>query len=207
MLALLHRRNFVFSSNVNSHNVIFDIDGKRVGFAPSSCKYEDYGQKAGSTVPTAQPTTPEERSAGKSCDSKTGELVPLDLCTARCKEVNVSTAYIVEGQQRWADRCFPSTVVETRACHVACSKDNVVISAPVSILCPEAPWTECYKSCKQYRTIQRANGPNEKCAAGVTVDSRPCYSGVCPVNTGQFAARHEVVSSNKLIFRRLLDLH
>lgn len=168
------------------------MDGKKVGFSPSTCKYEDFGERV-TSQPTFQPSrqvqSPNVPSEPPSCQR--GLLYPIDECSAFCNEKNSSVNYVAEGTQRWADKCIPPTKEETRNCHVSCSVDNRVISAQKSILCPADTWTECTRvishgqsSCQQSRLKKNPVSPGGACAKSSSVEQRSCYAGSCPVSSG-----------------------
>jgi hypothetical protein len=179
---------------MSSHNVIFDIDGKRVGFAPSSCKYEDFAAKltvSPSPAPTRAaiitPAKPNGSPPTPATCAVAGVMVPVDECTAVCNAKNASESYSAAGTQKWSDKCFPPTRIEDRPCHLSCSSDNRLIAAPVSLLCPEAPWSECSQQCVQTRTVQVASQPGAACNKRESRQvSRPCYASSCPINDGDY---------------------
>lgn len=178
---------------VPSHNVIFDIDGKRVGFAPSSCKYEDFAPRvtqAPSPAPTRAsifaPNRPDAAPSVPAACAVAGIMMPMDECTATCNVKNSTESYTAVGTQKWSDKCYPPTRVENRPCHVSCSSDHRLIAAPVSILCPENPWSECGKQCVQTKTVQTASQPGGPCKKETKQISRPCYASGCPINDGDY---------------------
>lgn len=173
-----------YSHLYNSYNVIFDPDGQRIGFAQSTCKYEQFADRV-THSPSQKPTRSFENPKNGSDECKVrGIMQPLDECNAKCDLESPTHNYVAVGQQRWADKCTLSTDIESRDCHIACSIENGIVSAPISILCPEAPWLECSKTCKQAKIVKNPLKIGGECAKASQTVYRPCFTGKCPVERG-----------------------
>jgi hypothetical protein len=189
---------------MNGYNVIFDHDHKRVGFAKSDCKYEDFVSKETlrpSQLPTAaptksgetpRPTTTAEKTAASGGDS--GKKGKDDgkcasrfsgRCSATCRKES-GTHYMQAGEQPSEEPCdSDGHLLETprsasKACHQPCDGASIVRGKPE---CPERPWSECKRECVQSRLFPNS----EELAAGkchYITQTRPCYSDSCPLNNG-----------------------
>lgn len=192
---------------MNGYNVIFDHDRKRVGFAKSDCKYEDFVVKETlmPTVPptplptevgsTANPTTaesgnssPDSSGASKKKPKKTDNTcapIPTSKCTASCRKESGSH-YMQSGTQAVSEPCdADGHTLETpkssnKPCNQPCEGTHLVRGVPD---CPEKAWSECGHECVQSREFPNS----EELTAGTchyTTQTRPCYSGACPIHDG-----------------------
>ncbi len=190
---------------MNGYNVIFDHDRKRVGFAKSDCKYEDFMIKETlepTVIPTPSPTkvgaTPEptmpptdETSGGSGGKKKSKPTIDkcastaTTKCTASCRRES-GTHYMQAGTQSVVEPCdtdghiLESPKSQTKACNQPCEGTLMVRGSPE---CPERAWGECGRECVQSRQF-----PNSEELSGgkchYSTQTRPCYSGSCPLNDG-----------------------
>ncbi len=183
---------------MNNYNVIFDPDNNRVGFAKSSCKFEDYvipQTHAPTPVPTRSPTTAGEPNKPTNTPYNPLDcLVPIDECSARCTE---SKSFISIGTQAYNNHCnLANFSTYSRDCGIACSNGQIVRGDP---LCPEKPWSECNKSCIQTRSVPSEGVARKMRQRGLLnhtmmaqnqcnyqQQSRSCYTGSCPIIDGDY---------------------
>eukprot|EP01038_Epipyxis_sp_PR26KG_P007871 gene7871-10685_t len=186
---LTEKEGAVLGANfMNGYNVVFDQDGKRVGFAKSSCNYEEY------TPPlTETPTKAPVPIPGKPIPPKIipvqghnmsieCALVAYSQCTARCDR-NVS-AYASSGKQMWASPCNPSDIYEARDCSENCSYYSAVRGDP---RCPDRGWSDCTHGCVQSKSSVPLTEPlllHNKC--NYRQQTSTCYYGSCPIDDGDY---------------------
>lgn len=187
---------------MNGNNVIFDSEGKRIGFSPSVCKYEDFGiplTRKPTSKPTSSnrpPTSPDDDDFEDNDDNNipcVSRLVPTEPCSALCTSTN---AYIAVGTQKWADVCgnptYPGTGVKT--CHESCVAGKPVRGNP---FCYEKPWTQCDEKCTQSRSLPTFHGESppinetydekdSKCGTQYAKQSRLCYTNKCAMADGDY---------------------
>ena len=146
---------------MNGHNVIFDADHGKVGFAKSNCKYEEYAKvvtPVPTVVPTKRPSTSGNEGHGLDVDDDDTTvcvpgLIPVTECSASCDDAT-SASYIAEGNQTYVDRCelksgSSATPPVTKLCHMPCSGRSLSRGNPS---CTDTPWSDCSKKrCEQYR--------------------------------------------------------
>ena len=171
---------------MSGYNVIFDVDGAKVGFSKSECKYEDYVETPTINVlPTRQPTTfsTGANSSTPGCSGVPGAgLVAISECTARCSDLS-SPAYTASGSQVFVDPCSKTpTASITKACHQPCNLNKVVRGDPK---CPTKAWLECSKSCIQSRAAPYAEDL-AKGSCKYTQQTRTCNTGDCPTADGDY---------------------
>ncbi len=188
---------------MNGYNVIFDRDQQRVGFAKSDCKYDDFVIKK--TLPPVVAPTPAPTKVGATHAPTTAEQKAKDSkkkrsgspsedpcatkastqCTAKCRK-EAGAAYMQSGEQTILEPCdsdkhtldTPSSSV--KACNQPCVGSAMVRGKPE---CPEKAWGACQHQCVQSRQFPSS----EELSRGVchyVTQTRPCYSGECPLNDG-----------------------
>ncbi|KAJ1438815.1 aspartic peptidase domain-containing protein [Ochromonadaceae sp. CCMP2298] len=162
----------VLGSNfMSGRNVIFDADGGRVGFAVSTCNYEDFDPNEINIIKPA-------KLPGDCVPTQ----VPLNECTAYCDKQDA--AYVAVGEQKWGNKCDssaapPSTV---RPCSQNCSVNTAVRGNPE---CPDKPWTDCTHACLKSRQVVPSTDPlmvKGKC--NYHLQTSTCYAGMCPILDG-----------------------
>lgn len=145
-------------------NVIFDPELLRIGFASSSCTYEDYSMEPDVDVPgfpNNAPTMPES--------------LKYEECTAACTNLAAKQNYLAAGFQVVKDTTTGKS--SSLPCHVACDTQGREVRGDPS--CPDSPWSECSSSCVQYRTTA-------KDVCQIQRESKACTVGSCPVEEGDF---------------------
>jgi hypothetical protein len=194
---------------MNGHNVIFDVNGKRVGFARSNCKYEDY---ALTLPPTAAPTKAPVDAGNNEGDDASGKpedcegFIATSACSAHC-DIE-SGFYVQTGNQTFIRKCTEQTPeFKDVECHVPCNGHRLSRRNPS---CTDSQWTECSRSCKQFRSVADSASSTTKASQKITLRSdgkvnydrrrrldsaaacvnhtvdRSCYTGSCPIKDGDY---------------------
>lgn len=135
-----------------------------MGFASSSCEYEDFTVEPDVDVPgfpNKAPAMP--------------ECLQYAECTAACTNLAAKENYLASGWQEVRDTCKGTK--STVACHVSCDTAGKEVRGVFS--CPDSPWSECSSSCTQYRTTSDRSCKTQR-------ESRTCTVGSCPVEEGDF---------------------
>lgn len=189
----------VLGSNfMTGYNVIFDSAETRVGFAPSSCNYEEFAPvdtSAGNAGPALV-----DPSSGGACTSS--EMVPTSECTATCNRNE--SAYMSTGTQQWKRMCSvasdtglssdPDSTgalstdpkdVEERPCLESCSFSKIVRGNPE---CPDRPWTDCTHGCVKSRQTVPSTGllKDKRGHCNYRLQTSTCYAGICPLQDGDY---------------------
>jgi hypothetical protein len=145
------------------HNIIFDAQGGRVGFAKSTCNYLEFAPvvtDSPTAKPVASPTNNNKDNKDKVNVVEGPECDPLGLtaytaCTASCDR-NDTVAYVSTGKQQFIPACpLPSgvslpTAITTRDCSENCSRTHSVRG---NALCPDTAWSECTHGCIMSRKV------------------------------------------------------
>lgn len=189
---LSERQGAVLGANfMNGYNVIFDAEGGRIGFAKSTCNYEEFAPVL-SSAPTPSPTKAagEEASGGSrptECSSNTREFTPYTPCSARCDQ-NIS-AYLAHGEQNFIDQC--DGTITRRPCTESCAYKHISRSPDsVAGACPDQPWSECTHACFMTRSVVPVGEPlflhdgSKRCA--YVTQTATCYAGLCPRQDGDY---------------------
>lgn len=122
---------------MSGHNVIFDPDGRRVGFAKSECKYEEYAIVQAQS-PILKLATSSNLSRSDYRDGCVSKFVPISSCSAKCNDASLSS-YTAVGTQVLANSCTQSNIsTNLKPCHQPCSYLNAVRG---DAKCPNGPWT------------------------------------------------------------------
>eukprot|EP00602_Paraphysomonas_sp_CaronLab_P002359 CAMPEP_0185031664 /NCGR_PEP_ID=MMETSP1103-20130426/19253_1 /TAXON_ID=36769 /ORGANISM="Paraphysomonas bandaiensis, Strain Caron Lab Isolate" /LENGTH=700 /DNA_ID=CAMNT_0027567257 /DNA_START=346 /DNA_END=2449 /DNA_ORIENTATION=- len=162
-------------------NIIFDDYHQKVGFASSSCRYEDY-EDIEVTPPASVFTMPPiPAPVPLPVDSNNCTLSPTGYCTATCRR-NVGTKpkpYVMLGNQSFFDDCTFKEI--QKPCREFCRSDNTIARGP-SLKCLNTVWSECDHHCKQTRMV--ATGNEKKCKMKKEV--RSCTTDNCPKNLEDF---------------------
>ena len=187
----------VLGANVmNGHDVLFDPEGKRLGFALSDCVFappvpppvtvsdpkkdssESKVATSASSPPVATPATAGLRPLIIHYD---WEMLPLHPCSARCN-LKLGREYRVNGTQGWVNPgMFGSWRGSgNRTCTIGCSANDVPLPAS-DPSCTSSAWSECSHSCEQTRTLAIRDGTIE-CSR--RIEKRPCQVGACTPNRG-----------------------
>jgi hypothetical protein len=190
----------VLGSNfMNRFNIIFDSDGQRLGFAQSTCNYDQHIAATNPFPGTAvDPMTPPpilEDGPGGSSSGEGGEercvLKPLEYCTASCSLRHAGKSYVSTGNQSFLNECTKAR--EEVPCQEFCHKDNT-LARGVEINCLSTPWTECDTHCKQYRTLA-SSGTTAVATSGSGTgggscerikQERDCHVDDCPLTSEDF---------------------
>lgn len=164
---------------MRGRNIIFDSDGGRVGFALSSCKYEDYEgiPFVPPEPPMVLPPLPVPIDLPK--DKNNCTMEPAGYCTAVCNETS-DKSYQVSGVQTFYDEC--TNQYEKRTCIEFCRNDNT-LARGVSYDCIDSHWSECDHTCNQHREVAYISKEN-KCSH--KKEERSCATDLCPQDTKDF---------------------
>lgn len=166
----------VLGANVmTGHEVVFDPDGARVGFAESACDLSESPRHARLQLAEAE--------AGPSASS----VRPLGPCSARC-EGNGSW-HRAEGTQLWPAPHALATLTgagEARPCSALCWRGALLPLPPAQNLTrgdppcfPEA-WSDCSSECSQTRSYASLSAGS--CVR--TEERRQCRVFRCPTRGG-----------------------
>ena len=178
----------------------------RLGFAKSTCKYEDYLDKGGPTTPgeggggktgggKKHPKPPPPLTPGTTTANATCSIQPSTPCSASCDGIAANKGTLVLGTQTWVNTCKNTTAVGdgTRNCHVPCYGPKIVRGDPS---CPDLAWSECNKACLQTRKIVKppssssttpfSTSAEDGGSCKYTTESRVCYAAACPVADGDY---------------------
>ena len=183
----------VLGANVmNGHDVLFDPEAKRVGFAISDCTYT----QPPAPIPGAIVSSVENPVVSSVPLHKSGpedaNLSPLYLnfdrgfhpvapCSARCN-LNLGREYRANGTQIWAHSGVVGILRGTlnRTCTVGCSAINTPLPAS-DPSCISSAWGECNDACSQSRN-QAVRDMQGKCH--YKNERRPCKVGACSPRKG-----------------------
>ncbi len=148
---------------MKNHDILFDNENPRIGFARANCKYAELQEKKKTTL----------------CILK-NEVVRVKTCNATCTDVtNTNSILYAMGYEQWADQytdesdqeCPP---IETKPCPCAmnCGNRKAVISVDDF---NEPIWLPCNVDCKQVKLSKKTD-------IGCTrVEERDCIKGnLCP---------------------------
>eukprot|EP01033_Poteriospumella_lacustris_P009969 gene9970-7131_t len=201
---LTEKSGAVLGANFMSDaNVVFDVDGRRVGFVRSTCNFEEFNAPL-TNAPTAPPTLPPAAAAagpiangnGSACGFS--QLVPYTQCSARCDRAD-EAAYVATGTQDFVASCvatqalLPAQPLVSRGCSENCTKTLAVRGDP---RCPDSPWTECSHACiTTRRVVPRDTEPlfrplvshgsvSQTC--NYQTQTSACYTGQCPRQDGDY---------------------
>jgi hypothetical protein len=174
---------------MDGYNVIFDHDNKRVGFAKSDCKYEDFMPKMTlppTPAPTHRPTF--QNRDGSNADSGNdcvSEMVAITKCSARCtgSPSGNTPYYFKDGKQKSIDKCdrSESPQITEKDCNQPCYDRKIVRGQPK---CYEKGWGECLHSCIQSRQVPDYDVLDKENKCTYHQQTRNCYSGACPLHDG-----------------------
>jgi hypothetical protein len=164
---------------MRSRNIIFDAAGGRIGFASSSCNYEDYEDVDINppVPPIVLPPIPIPIELPKDKDNCTME--PAGYCTAVCTE-SQEKSYSVTGNQTFYDEC--TNEYEKRPCREFCNTDNT-LARGISADCLDSHWSECDHTCHQHREVASLTH-DKKCSH--KKEERSCATDLCPQDTNDF---------------------
>lgn len=178
--------NFMLGSNV-----IFDTVGSRVGFAKSLCKYESFMPPQSHTpsfMPIYTPKTPTSSPVKNNNNDNKDKcaVTPITECNAYCNKGGGGPSekqvvqYAASGTQDLID-CMDK--VSSITCTVPCIGNKIVRWSPD---CPEEAWKPCNTVCLQSRRtpLDKAYTSDNTCT--YTTQTRTCYSGMCPLDQGDF---------------------
>jgi len=191
----------VLGANVmNNHNVIFDRDNNRVGFASSTCIFEDFAKE---DVQDAELGVLNETITGidteNSSDGCTDVFLPTSMCSARCDAHHSPSKYVAEGMQSGIDKCRQSkngldNSLPNKPCHELCDQGTIAVGR--SPECVVTKWSDCASNCSQWRvgykntrhshmrslalTNSTGRGLDTFCGTSF-IESRKCNAGACPI--------------------------
>lgn len=164
---------------MNNFNIIFDPEGLRVGFAKSSCKFEDFviHTLPPTAAPTANPSISEEPITSP-CSSI---VTATSRCSASCPLEFTGHQH---GNQTFSrvNACSGDPVTHTfqAPCVISCQNGKFVRGYNPE--CPAKPWSECSKVCSQSRHIPTVREGTSECVYEEEI--RGCFSGSCPIVDG-----------------------
>lgn len=168
---------------MNDHNVIFDIDGGRIGFAESNC---DFNLTNKGTVSEKEVHVRQSRTqAAEEFKCSARLLAP---CSAQCADVagDIGTSYVATGTQIWGmGECQQPVLLSATSnqrseqCFARCS--TVGVSDGSLETCWVGTWSSCTSNCTQHRMVSGG----KSCTKNV-VESRECASSDCPVGSHDF---------------------
>eukprot|EP00607_Mallomonas_marina_P000003 CAMPEP_0182438634 /NCGR_PEP_ID=MMETSP1167-20130531/85907_1 /TAXON_ID=2988 /ORGANISM="Mallomonas Sp, Strain CCMP3275" /LENGTH=662 /DNA_ID=CAMNT_0024632083 /DNA_START=647 /DNA_END=2636 /DNA_ORIENTATION=- len=171
---------------MNDLNIVFDQENSRIGFVPSSCRYDDY-------LPTMTPTY---RQKDPFCVS---ESLPISACSAVCRpdsrvkrKEGENGGYYAIGLQSYGDSCdvsFPPSETFSKECSDPCREDKL----SRTVTCPLASWSECDKDCRQTRKTYKWRESEKNCEEEIL--ERECYSHACPTQDGDYLIFIDITTS------------
>lgn len=206
---LTEKSGAVLGANFMSDaNVVFDVDGRRIGFVRSTCNFEEFNAPL-TNAPTLRPTLPpaaaiatggNSSGSGSACGGGAAAVtfVPYTQCSARCDRAD-EAAYVAAGTQDFVAACvatqelLTSQPVQSRGCSENCTKTLAVRGDP---RCPDTPWTECSHACiTTRRVVPRDTEPlfrplvshgsvSQTC--NYQTQTSACYTGQCPRQDGDY---------------------
>jgi hypothetical protein len=182
---LTEKDGSILGSNfLNNYNFIFDPDNTRIGFAKSTCNYEEIAPRY-TRPPTLSPTVAgftgddDKQSRSQQCDPQ--KLLPYTPCSAYCSKNESS--YRAQGVQDYMNECRDGQIV-TRDCFQMCSFSKIV-RGPLH--CPDKEWGECTHGCLRARSVVPASEPTlVDGACNYKYQTAICYSGMCPRQDGDY---------------------
>jgi hypothetical protein len=146
------------------HNVVFDMENRRIGLAESDCKYEDYVAIAdgnGADDDDNEATRGKSQQKDPTADDDDGEpeedkqntrngcrMHPKTACSAMCDR-DEEMEYKATGSQTFENEC-DSNITEERPCSESCNGQMIVRGDPH---CPDSPWRECNGKGRQKRHV------------------------------------------------------
>jgi len=189
------------------HNVIFDYDARKIGFAKSEC--DPAPMIPGSILLKTSEKTMKSEEGDENDDlhflhfdalsyQLEGELQCKDegqthlatSCTATCSFSTTkhpgSAGQIVTGEQKWSTGmagCHTknrTVLIET--CSALCTH-QYGITRSIDKVCPVGPWSPCQSNCTQSRIVSVFQQPTSIGGAGTCMDAvefRNCESFNCP---------------------------
>ncbi len=165
---------------MTGYNVIFDAENLRLGFARSTCNYEELVPQA-TKNPTFKPTSLDktDKTESHQCDPK--KLIPYTSCSAYCSKNESS--YRVMGTQDFMNECKDGNII-TRSCYENCSFHRI---SRGPIPCFDQPWSDCTHGCVKSRLVVPVHEDvlaNGKC--NYKYQTVTCYSGLCPRYDGDY---------------------
>jgi hypothetical protein len=175
------------SNFLNNYNFIFDSENSRIGFARSTCNYEEIAPRYTST-PTAAPTTFDYGMDDDTLDDENrknkcnpNKLIPYTPCSAYCSRNESS--YRATGIQDYINECRDGKIV-TKECSENCSYSKIV-KGPLE--CPDKAWSDCTHGCiKSRMAVPADNIVKVDGVCNYQYQTAICYSGLCPRQDGDF---------------------
>ncbi len=149
------------SNFMQNHDVLFDIENSRIGFARANCKYRDLQDEK------STPSDPMK------CTIK-NEPVQKTSCNVTCPRGNRHSTTYLMGYEEWIDQyadgadpnCKPLEP-ELRPCVMRCGTGSTLLND-----CNILTWLSCDLRCKQ---VKLAKKEGSGCAK---VEERECATGV-----------------------------
>eukprot|EP01006_Ploeotia_vitrea_P032593 TRINITY_DN64783_c3_g1_i1.p1 TRINITY_DN64783_c3_g1~~TRINITY_DN64783_c3_g1_i1.p1 ORF type:complete len:591 (+),score=-27.31 TRINITY_DN64783_c3_g1_i1:901-2673(+) len=183
---------------MNGMNVIFDRDKNRIGFATSSCIYEDFASENVKDDELDILNKTIDIDTENSSDGCESTFIPTAPCSARCDAYHNPPQYYAEGIQPGIDSCRKSKTgleisLPNNKCHVLCDKSTVAVGQNPK--CIISKWSDCSQNCTQWRTsyknkkrLLRTKYNNhtynyrhlEECGEKY-IETRKCNTASCPM--------------------------
>ena len=207
------------------HNVIFDYDERRIGFAKSECLPSNPGIMSAKHDKSKETSRQAPNFLGH-LDVLNSELDAINACertitlasrcSADCTTLAIQTVShsvdssesldgkLLSGKQSWSQGCHNVTIDEP--CSVFCTRDfgNTPYRATDGgTICPIGPWSLCHANCTQHRYFpilsQRSSQLKSPQACVSTRETRKCSTFLCSLDafvvTFGLKIRNNVVDS------------
>jgi hypothetical protein len=206
---------------MNDHNVLFDIDQGRIGFAESRCKLDNVGDSLETSSVSVPAPVVDNEMTGMNDGILNVEMTPesgaliaaykasinvcfpklLSSCSAKCDADNNSTETVVFGVQTWGPNpCSSNGILGliakrpwTEECAATCSTFGISEN-PIFGACVNSTWSACSSSCIQTRRVNRQS-INGTCTIGI-LETRPCAVFECPVKRNDFIVSMDLIISS-----------
>lgn len=201
----------LFGSNFFlDHNVIFDLENRRIGFVPANCSYPVYAMSP-TSAPTQRPSIDPiaDNDVDVVCPATlpgvtTSTMAEADLlkyyraesfCSASCAANEAAgtsrrgdgDAFIASGSQLFHVSCRKDDASSysipdrvTRPCRENCTDGRSVRGDPN---CPDSPWSTCSAQCTRSRQLVLSNTPlyTRTGLCNYVEQNAPCFMHECPL--------------------------
>jgi hypothetical protein len=194
----------VLGSNfMTGYNVIFDTEGGKIGFAQSTCNYEEFDPQQvdkNDNGPALIDNDKKPPAPDASCTEE--DMFPATECSAVCNRNE--TAYISTGTQQW--KCLRAQAAgssydpdsspalstdpkdaQDRPCQESCTFYKIVRGDPN---CPDKAWTDCTHGCVKSRQSvpsgEKLYKDSKHHTCNYHLQTSTCYAGSCPLQDGDY---------------------
>lgn len=176
---------------MNGHDVVFDPENKRIGFAESECQFVPNSKLERPSMGPHPPALVARSNIKSEALPNTRSLdqKPLGPCSGRCRylEITANSSYRTVGVQHWSKGDLLRST-ELRNCSLTCTVNHIRVPE-FQANCLSTQWTECGENCSRTR-IEYSVTSNGTCV-GIQ-RSEQCAVFKCPPSDGDLLLSAEL---------------